>query len=416
MSLPDAGTKLRLVLDYLPCEACLAQPVADQDLLCTICARLDRQVAIRVATRTTVLVERPAPAPAPIVIPPAPETAPAPENAAPAPVPAPVARETHVRFVLEEPIERAGVTEVVVERLETPPSPVPMLLPREEPVVSFVAPEPDEPSFDVDDVVTFVAARDEFFDYKKGAPAPPPRREPARVEEAAPPEDDFVFRPPVEEAAPPAKEEPILSDEVVPSEEVRVEPTQEVEERWAPPAEEAWKPAPDFLQDEEETPQAAPPVQETPAEAAPVEDDVLEMEVIPEEEDVVEMEVMDDEPAPARASSGDLYRLRGFDASSEGPLARSGITQVVHLSGHDAGELSSRTGLPFARLASWIQVADLVQDVGVPVDAANALVAAGIAGPRGLAEADPEEVADRVAAFGGLQVNASDVRRWKRRA
>ncbi|HET6403157.1 MAG TPA: hypothetical protein VFH78_00800, partial [Candidatus Thermoplasmatota archaeon] len=81
MSLPDAGTKLRLVLDYLPCEACLAQPVDDQELLCSICARLDRQVAVRVGTRTTILLEKPSPPPAPVVIPPAPVE----EQAPPAP-------------------------------------------------------------------------------------------------------------------------------------------------------------------------------------------------------------------------------------------------------------------------------------------------------------------------------------------
>jgi hypothetical protein len=68
------------------------------------------------------------------------------------------------------------------------------------------------------------------------------------------------------------------------------------------------------------------------------------------------------------------------------------------------------------RLVPWVQVADLVHEVGVPIDAANALVAAGIAGPRGLAAVDAEDAADRVSAFGGLQVSAREINRWKRRA
>lgn len=411
------------MLDYLPCEACLAQPVDDQELLCSICARLDRQVAVRVGTRTTIVVERPSPPPAPVVIPPAP--APEPEPAPPAPL-----REVVVRFASEEARAKPGAIEVVVEPLAAPPAPVPGPLPVPVPEAALaaeIAPPEEEDAWAIDDIVEYTRARDEFFDYRKPAAAEAP--EPARAAEPepapapapppprAPPEpvaeDDFVFRPPAHEE-PARREEPVVQDDVIPVDEVPLESPPEEQERWAPP--------PDFLADEEEPapPAPAPPeeVEEiVELEAVPEEEPVVEMEVLPEDEEVVEMEVVEDEPEPpAPSATGDLYRLRGFDAASGAALAKARITQLSHLSGHDAGELAQRTGLPLPKLQPWIQVADLVEEVGVPVDAAVALVAAGVAGPRGLRDADEDEVADRASAFGGYAVNARDVRRWKRRA
>ena len=415
MSLPDASTKLRLVLDYLPCEACLAQPVDDQELLCSICARLDREVAVRVGTRTTILLDRPAAPPAPIVIPPAPvATEPV---APPAPLP-----EVVVRFAEEPALERAGIIEVVVEPLAPPPPLVPTPLPAEAEVP--IESDPDE--FAVDDIATFTKARDEFFDYRKHpqaqapAPSPTPQPEPEPEPAYAPmqeelAQDDFVFRPP-EREEPVREPEPAIVDDIIPEEEVRVEAPPEEERRWAPP--------PDLLAEEaeEESIVEKQPVAEP--EPAPEEEEILEMEPVPPEEDVVELEMLPDEPEPAPASApaqgpkgtGDLYRLRGFDPGAESALAKARISEIAHLSGHDAGELQQRTGLPSAKLQAWIQVADLVQEVGVPVDAAVALVAAGVAGPKGLRDADPDEIADRVAAFGGFTVSGRDVKRWKRRA
>ena len=391
MALPEAATKLRMVLDYLPCEACLAHPVEEQDLLCTICARLDRQVAVRVGTRTTVLLERPSPPEAPVVIPPAvevPQPAPAPPIAVPA-------REVLVRMADEPATARTNVVEVVLEPIAPPPAPVVAPLP--EP-----APQPEaepEPEFDISDIVDFVPAREEFFDYRPGRATPPPLPPrapepvvaPARVVEPAP-RDDYVFRPPPQEEPVREPEREAIVEEIFPAEEVPVESAPE-ERQWAPPPEEA------------------------PVELAPVEEEeVLEMEVV-EEDEVVEMELVEEEePAAAPAGSGELYRLRGFDAGAEAALARKGITEIAHLSGHDAGELAQQTGVPLARMQPWVQVADLVHEVGVPVDAAVALVAAGVAGPRGLRDADAEELADRVSAFGGAQLRAADIRRWKRRA
>lgn len=432
MALPDASTKLRMVLDYLPCEACLAQPVDDQDLLCSLCARLDRQVAVRVGTRTTILLEKPSAPEAPIVIPAVPGTAspsqaagpPAPAPA-PEPAPAPLA-EVVVRFVDDAPIEKPGVIEVVVEPL-APPAPVP--LPPPAAPVPLPEPEP-EPAFDVDDIATFTKARDEFFDYRQvearrpeplPPPLPPPSVEPAPLfakpaEEPAP-EDDFVFRPPPQEE--PARvfvEEPVVRDDIIPEEEVPVESTREEQEKWAPP--------PDFLAEEEPAaqpePEPTPPpqqIEEGIIEMDVVEDEPLEMELVPEEDEVVEMEmVAEDEPEPPTSGTGDLWRLRGFDAAAAAALGKQRIQEIAHLSGHDAGELSERSGLPQGKLIPWIQVADLVHDVGVPVDAAIALVAAGVAGPKGLRDADPDEIADRATAFGGHAVQAKDVKRWKRRA
>ncbi|HWG92411.1 MAG TPA: hypothetical protein VNZ52_16310 [Candidatus Thermoplasmatota archaeon] len=65
--------KLRLVLDYLPCEPCLAVKVPDQELYCSLCRRLSRTVAQKVIVPVDVLVEAPAPAePEPIIVPPPP--------------------------------------------------------------------------------------------------------------------------------------------------------------------------------------------------------------------------------------------------------------------------------------------------------------------------------------------------------
>ena len=97
-------------------------------------------------------------------------------------------------------------------------------------------------------------------------------------------------------------------------------------------------------------------------------------------------------------------------AAAEALLRAAGIEAVAHLSGHDANELAERTGVDAARLDAWIDVADLQEEVGVPLDAAGALVAAGIRGPRGLRETEAEDAAARA----GLPLQ--DVKRWKRRA
>lgn len=461
--LPEAATKLRMVLDYLPCEACLSQPTKDQEVLCSICRRVDRQVAIRVATRTTVILERPSEPPAPVVIPAA-EAAPA-EAAPAAPVepPAPPAPLPVRVLFADEPRERTPGIEVIVEPL-TPSEPkgglfarrrsVPEAAPVAAPaaVEEARAPEPvaaaepeAEPQWD--DVVSYTPSDDLFgtagrpamaarerpeeepFEFTRRAPREEPAPAPfdealARPAEEAP-QDDFVFRPPSRDEEPAVEEAP----ELLPTEEVPVE--EEGSSRWAPREEVfADEPAP--------APAQAEPVEEV-QDFAPVEDEepiqeteIVEMEVIPDEEpiletEIVEMEILPDEdlveaPAPAaapqapRPRDSDLWRLRGFDLEAEAGFARVGITAISHLSGHDANELAERARLPPERLVAWIQVADLVQEVGVPIESAVALVAAGVPGPRGLRELDAEDVADRVAAFGGATISTREIKRWKRRA
>ncbi|GEM_PF-6660434 len=436
---PDASQKLRLVLDYLPCEACLAQPVKDQDLLCSVCHRLHRQVSVRVATRTTVIVERPdLPAPAaPVVIPPAaPETpmvevAPPPPEAPPAPPPLPE-------------------LEVVTEPFEEPappapePEPVPAVEMQDEPEPEEPArkrfglfrrkpaepePAPEEPTFD--DVAGFEPT-EEGFGVARGepefapedvvevaheeppAPEPEPQPEPEVLAESEPEvESDFIFRPPEEEPEPaytePAYEEP------EPVEEIALEP--EPGETYEPSP---WAPREEEVLPEEPEPQpewAPPPEPEEEVvemEVLPDEEEVLEAEIV--EEEVIPAEVLEEEITPAAEPSSDLYRLRGFAPDHEEALRAVGVDSLASLAGHDPNELAGRSGLPAETLALWVQVADLVHEVGVPIDSASALVAAGIAGPRGLRDATEEEILDRVEAFGGLRLSGRDVKRWKRRA
>ncbi|HUR70014.1 MAG TPA: hypothetical protein VM370_12275, partial [Candidatus Thermoplasmatota archaeon] len=337
-----------------------------------------------------------------------------------------------VRFDDELPIERPGTIEVIVAPLLAP-APV-VAVPAAAALIE--APEDDGPVFD--DLFEYTKARDEFFDYRPAAATmrhpPEPHREPELAPIDFPPEpvveDDFVFRPPPQEPerafAP--RNEPEVRDDIIPEEEVRVESPVAREEPWAPPS--------DFLQEEREE-DLPPPV------AVEEEEPIYETELLPEEEvrdlapaqetwsppveeePILEMEIIaDDDPiealsqenVPIPTGTGDLYRLRGFDMNAEIGLAKAKITEIAHLSGHDAGELGQRSGVSSGKLVAWIQVADLVHEVGVPVEAAVALVAAGVAGPRGLRDADPDAVADRATAFGGHAVNARDVRRWKRRA
>lgn len=590
--LPEAETKLRLVLDYLPCEACLSRPVKDQDLLCSVCRRLDRDVEVTRLNRVLVLLERPSPVAPPVAlvappIPPPSEThVPAPVEAPPpeavpmeaAPVepapaePAQAAEPERRGFSMfrrkkgEEapqeapppepaPVEPPTEERQVVETVETPvpppaeevPEPVPEAKPAEaEPspekkrgfslfrrkkadeAPAEAAPAEEEPAFE------------DNFGYVPGAegarrePAPEPEEDvfsftrPAPVQEERPREavaplveeleDDFLYRPPGERDPPPPEPEPAPAwpeepmEDFTLREEVPVEP--EGENPWAPPGQR--EPL-----DEEPTRQPEPAQEvywpEEPAEREPTrpEETFVEMEVLPEDEpepvrpqppmetavedeivetEIVEMDVVEEEPQqapapappppareekpakrggfaslfrrrkeetpaapaappepaepapvettmetvldesegwapPAESSSvaavkpavpegaSDLLRLRGFDEAHRRALAAHGIEAIAHLAGHDPNELAERSGLDAATLTPWVHVADLVQDVGVPIDPALALVAAGIEGPRGLRAMEAEAIVDRVAAFGDEgAVQLRDVKRWKRRA
>lgn len=403
----DASSKLRLVLDYLPCEACLAQPVQDQELLCSICHRLHRQVAVKVTTRTTVLVERPNfPAALPVVIPPA----------APEPEPAPAAPPAFPEL------------EVVTEPYEPPaPAPLPVDFQDEpEPVAAFAPPaEEAEPEFD--DVVGFESP-DDVVEVVRGEPEPV--SEPVVLSESM--EDDYVFRPPDEAPAPEPVPEPVPEpEEVVPVEEIPVEPESVEPSPWAPPEE---------IFADEPPPLAAVPEPAPVADPLPEpEPEVVEMEVLPDDEpqpepepEIIQAEVLEEEvvpaevlpeeppePAPAPvapSAESDLPRLRGMTPAHEDALRKVGVDSIASLAGHDANELAGRAGLPAERVLAWVQTADLVHEVGVPIDSAVALVAAGVPGPRGLREMDEDAILDRVEAFGGVRLSGRDVKRWKRRA
>lgn len=339
----DASAKLRAVLDYLPCEACLAQPTRDQEVLCSICHRLHRQVAVRVSTRTTILLERPstpdAAAVAPVLIPPA---GPA---ATEAPAPAHAEGPMVGRDVVVEPYEEGAPAEAAAVAPPAPKkgffrrkpkeAPAPLAPPAEAP-----APAEEEPAFD--DVVDYTGPTDDGFDYVRDAPEPtqaeaalapeesafdytPGRREPEPVAAPveAPPQDDFVFRPPAQEEAAAAQPEPV--EDFLPTEEIPVEPERPEENPWAPPPE-----ADDFLQEpaslepaalpqehveaipQEEAPYQPAAQDETPPQREhepeePAEEDVILETIVDEEpvettvveEEIVEMEIIpDDEPTP----------------------------------------------------------------------------------------------------------------------
>ena len=119
--------------------------------------------------------------------------------------------------------------------------------------------------------------------------------------------------------------------------------------------------------------------------------------------------------------ASDLYRLAGFTRRHHDALAAQRIESISHLSGHDPIELADRTDLDAFQLTSWVHVADLVQEVGIPLDGALALVAAGVDGPRGLRDMDARAIVDRVTnvniTIGDPSVvTLQNVKRWKRRA
>lgn len=73
----DRTGKLRLVLDYLPCEACLHMGTPEQELFCSLCTRLQRTVVQKSTVMRDVVVEKPVPVePEVVEVPPAPVAVP----------------------------------------------------------------------------------------------------------------------------------------------------------------------------------------------------------------------------------------------------------------------------------------------------------------------------------------------------
>jgi hypothetical protein len=96
-------------------------------------------------------------------------------------------------------------------------------------------------------------------------------------------------------------------------------------------------------------------------------------------------------------------------------LAEADVREVAALAGREVEDLAARSRVAPERLASWIQVADLQREAGVPLDAAVSLVEAGVAGPQGLRELAAEEIAARLQWSGGGGIPLGDIRRWKLR-
>ena len=294
------------------------------------------------------------------------------------PDPAPAEEEPIVEMEMvaeEEPIVETTLVEMEVVEEEPPaPSPGPERSPWEE---QAERPEP--------------------------APAPPaePARAPA-AEEAVPPREEkrkgfslpslFRRRPKEEASAPPPPQEPAQAPPAPPASE------------WAAPAEEAPAPVEEIPPIEEIPPvEEIPPLEEVPTYAAPAR---VEAPPAPAEA-----------PMQAGPAASDLFRLPAFNVGHAQTLARHRIGALSHLSGHDPNELAQRTGVDAGLLRGWIHVADLTQEVGVPLDAALTLAAAGVHGPRGLRAMEAEEIVRRVGALGhGVPVSLGDVKRWKRRA
>lgn len=338
--------KLRTVLDYVPCDACLAEHSPEQELLCSVCRRLDRTVTVKRTERRTFIVVRPAPPPPPALIPPAappprepePERAPEPEPepaapeqlpaqaeapAEPAEAPAPPMEPSrpsfprHVLVLTPESIaqgERAalGAIEVVIEEAEPPraapaPAPAVALAPAPE---AEAAPEP-EPTPQLEDLEPEFAAvaaevasegEDDFdsgfdltnagppqdaFEWVKrpeGADAAEAARDDAEPEDFS--EEAFVFTPSRrdEAEAEPAEAELAAEDEP------EFEPVEEGRSPWARPAEDDW-----LL---EAPPEAGPEREEPwPDEAASEAAPEAPLEALPESEEIIEtLEVVEDEP------------------------------------------------------------------------------------------------------------------------
>ncbi|HVL48898.1 MAG TPA: hypothetical protein VM889_10105, partial [Candidatus Thermoplasmatota archaeon] len=179
--------KLRLVLDYVPCDQCLETPSADQEILCSVCRRLHREVAVKVTERREVVIERPAAhAPVAVTVPAAaaaptlaPEAPPRPVDEAPAPV-------SHVEIVIGareagERVPGGPTTEVVLEDLE-PAADAPAPVPAE---AAMVATAPDSPFAEADFEASFT-----YVPLPRSAlpPPPPPAADPEPAAEAAPAE------------------------------------------------------------------------------------------------------------------------------------------------------------------------------------------------------------------------------------
>lgn len=311
---PVAADKFRIVLDYLPCGACLEIPVPDQDLHCSLCRRMTRSVGVASHTDVAVLVESPA-MPLPVEVPPAP--------------PEPI----HI-----EPASEAD---------EVPPAPAPLAaadegVPEDDDAVSFAAAPEAEEDLDLAFEATAEAAEEDVdlaFEATRGEPEPEPFAE--EVAEATPP-PPFTFDPgslePHDGFAPAADDDAATLDREAEAwaeaaaepEEVELQPVRP-EEAWSrvppapPPEPEEWTPEPvpeapadawpeevveeapaeyEILEVVDEEPVAAAPAEDAWAEAPPLEPPVEEALPAESSAEYEVLEVVEDEPVAAEPAPG----------------------------------------------------------------------------------------------------------------
>ncbi|MHB8586668.1 MAG: helix-hairpin-helix domain-containing protein [Thermoplasmatota archaeon] len=403
-----SADKLRLVLDYVPCDVCLSMPASswqEQEMYCGICRRMERTVAHKLTVRQTVEVASPM-MPEEVVIPPAiPTPGPVAANTAPA-----VAIHFHDEPA-EASFEGADVDIVVSPITVAAPSPA-------------VAEPPEEDEFDH---FEFVRAE---RDISTAAPGPTAAEEielaplPAEAEET----DAFGMAPEAPTEATSAAQAEVTSDEfVVPREQpepLAAATPAPIEDDWAdsvlreepsappaepsteevppprPPPDEPWpEPGPEpgpgepFPEPDEERPAETPSPSAEPepeeVETANVEDveevepvEEVESETVeeippgaatteaspPEEAQVEEVQaetVEDAEPEPAielapapKAESNPenepVTSLDRVGTRYERRLADEGIRTVGDMAKQDAHDLSSRTGIPERFISKWV--------------------------------------------------------------
>lgn len=451
--------KFRLVLDYLPCDACLEVPVDDQELHCSICRRLSRDVAVNARSAVAVVVESPA-LPLPVEVPPAPpervEVPPAPVVEAAAEVSEGIPVETPVEALVAEAVTPAEEEELELAFEATPPADEEEVeigfeaTRADEPALEATAPEPELEPVQEAAPYTFAPeslAEEDAAELDRAAEAwaeaaaseEEVELEPVRPEdlvaERAPepepwPEETTVAPPPPVEPAPaeawpeeaeaevlevievveetvaepePWTEAPPLEPGPAPAEAEVLEVLEVVEEEAVAPA----SPPPEKWEDDAWPEEAPAPVAEDapwPAEAPP-----LQEEAWPE----------DAPPAPAPEPVEDpVGALDGVGPATADKLAAAGIRSVRDLQGRDAKDLAKATGLPAKSVQRWIGVAD-VQAMGIPLAYAEALIEAGYESPRDVRRGKPEKIAkgvNKALAARGLAldpVDAARVAEWQ---
>jgi hypothetical protein len=391
-----ATEKLRLVLDYVPCDVCLAIPTAtweDQELLCGVCARLDRTVAHKVSIREVLVVPEPA-APEEVTI--APVAAEAAASSIPEPEPEarfepsalPVAPSlpplpsTFTHFEDESadasPAARYDIT--VVAWSEEPPA-LAAAPPMDEPVpapaateVSIAEREPENGGGEADDLFGVVEEADEDLFGVASVAAQDPRADaaPGPNPGAAQAEEAFtVPREPATRVSEPtgAPVDDAWAESILSEPEPRSQPPEPIPPPQPGPEDpEPWPdpgPGPEPRPEPEE-PYPEPDDERGPAEPpAEAEEDIVEVdsdavEAVPAEaESTPGSGKAPENPSPTPVGPGeDISELDNMSRRYERRLGEEGIRSVGDLAGKNAEELAALTGIPKDFLAAWIDAAN----------------------------------------------------------